>query len=44
MLGYDHEIIYKKGHKDVLVDAFSRQFEEEGSLFVVSLPIIGWLD
>jgi len=29
MLGYDNEIIYKKGKENVLVDALSRKFEED---------------
>jgi hypothetical protein len=43
MLGYDYEIIYKKGKENVVVDALSRKYEEEGSLFALSLPILDWL-
>ena len=28
MLGYDYEIIFKKGHDNVVVDALSCQFED----------------
>ena len=38
MFGYDYEIIYKKGKENVVVDALSMQFEEDGSLFSLSLP------
>jgi hypothetical protein len=39
MLGYDIEIIYKKGKNNVVADAFSRKEEEEkGSLCVISIP------
>jgi hypothetical protein len=38
MLGYDFEIIYKKGKNDIVVDAFSRKEEEtEGSLCAISI-------
>ena len=39
MLGYDYEIIYKKGHENIVTDALSRQFEEESTLLTISLPI-----
>ena len=44
MMGYNYEIIYKKGNGNVMVDAFSRQYEDEGSLFTLSLPIPHWID
>ena len=44
MLGYDYEIIYKKGHKNVIVDALSCQFEEESTLLTISLPILEWIE
>ena len=33
LFGYDYEIIYKKGKDNVVVDALSRKYEDEGSLF-----------
>jgi hypothetical protein len=44
LLGYDYEIIYKKGKENVVVDALSRQFEDDGSMFTLSLPVPGWLE
>jgi hypothetical protein len=44
MLGYDYEIIYKKGKENVVVDALSREFEEDGSFLSISLPILAWLE
>jgi len=44
MLGYDYEIVYKKGKENVVVDALSRKFEDDGSLFALSLPNHSWLE
>jgi hypothetical protein len=44
MLGYDYEITYKKSTENVVVDALSKQFEEDGLLFALSLPIPRWLE
>jgi hypothetical protein len=43
MFGYDYEIIYKKGKENVVVDALSRKYEEEGSLFSLSFIVADWL-
>jgi hypothetical protein len=43
MLGYDYEIIYKKGKENFVVDALSRKFEEDGSLLALSLTSLGWI-
>ena len=45
MLGYDFEIIYKKGKDNVVVDALSRKDEDvEGMLCFISLPQFDWVD
>ena len=44
MLGYDYEIIYKKGRGNIVADALSRQFEEESTLLAISLPIPEWIE
>jgi hypothetical protein len=44
MSGYDYEIIYKKGRENVVVDALSRKFEEDGSLLALSLPSLEWIE
>jgi hypothetical protein len=43
LFGYDYEIIYKKGKDNVVVDALSRKYEDEGSIFSLSLIIPYWL-
>jgi hypothetical protein len=40
---YDYEIIFKKGKDNVVVDALSQKYEEEGSLFSLSFIIPDWL-
>lgn len=39
MLGYDYEIIYKRGKDNVVANALSRQYGDEGSLLALSTPI-----
>jgi hypothetical protein len=39
LFGYDYEMIYKKGKYNVVADALSLKYEDDGSLF--SLSFIG---
>jgi hypothetical protein len=39
LFGYDYEIIYKKGKDNVVADALSQKYEEEGSLFSLSFIV-----
>jgi hypothetical protein len=43
LFGYDYEIIYKKGKDYVVVDALSKKYEDEGSLFSLSFIVLDWL-
>jgi hypothetical protein len=43
LFGYDYEIIYKKGKGNVVVDALSRKYEDEGSFFSLSFIVPDWL-
>jgi hypothetical protein len=43
LFGYDYEIINKKVKDNVVVDALSRKYEEEGSLFSLSFNVPDWL-
>jgi hypothetical protein len=36
LVGYDYEIIYKNRKDNVVVDALSRKYEDEGSIFSLS--------
>jgi len=45
MLGYDFEIIYKKGKENVVANALSRKHEDiEGFLCAISLPQSDWVE
>jgi hypothetical protein len=44
MLGYDYEIIYKKGKENVVMDPLFRKYEEEGSLFSLSFITFDWVN
>ena len=39
LFGYDYEIIYKKGKDNVVVDALSHKYEDEGSFFSLSFIV-----
>jgi hypothetical protein len=43
LFAYDYEIIYKKGKYNVVVDALSQKYEDEGSLFSLSFIVPDWL-
>jgi hypothetical protein len=43
LFGYDYKIIYKKGKENVVVDALSKKYKEEGSLFSISFIVTDWL-
>jgi hypothetical protein len=43
LFGYDYEIIYKKGKDNVVVDALSRKYEDEGSIFSLSFVVPDWI-
>jgi hypothetical protein len=44
MLGYDFEIVYKKGKYNVVEDALSRKEEEtKGSLCAIYIPQSDWV-
>ena len=45
MLGYDFEIIYKKGEQNVVVDAHSRKDEDMEALFcAISIVQLDWIN
>jgi hypothetical protein len=43
LFGYDYEIIYKKGKDNVVTDALSQKYEDEGSLYSLSFIVPDWL-
>jgi hypothetical protein len=43
LFGYDYEMIYIKGKDNVVTDALSRKYEDEGSLFYLSFFVPDWL-
>jgi hypothetical protein len=43
LFGYDYEIIYKKDKDNVVVDALSWKYEDEGFLFSLSFIVPDWL-
>jgi hypothetical protein len=43
LFGYDYEIIYKKEKDNVMADALSQKYEDEGSLFSLSFIVPDWL-
>jgi hypothetical protein len=45
MLGYDYEIIYKKGKNNIVANALSRKEEEtKVSLCALSIPQSNWVE
>ena len=43
MFGYDCKIIYKKGRENLVPNALSRKYEDDGFLFSLSLVFLGWI-
>jgi hypothetical protein len=43
LFGYDYEIIYNKFKENVVANALSRKYEDEGSLFSLSFIVPYWL-
>lgn len=44
LLGYDYEIVYKKGTENVVTDVLSQKFEELMVLQSLSSPVCQWLN
>jgi hypothetical protein len=43
LFGYDYDIIYKKGKENVVADALSQKYEDEGSIFSLFFIVPNWL-
>jgi hypothetical protein len=43
LFGYYYEIIYKKGKDNVVPNALSKKYEDEGSFFSLSFIVPDWL-
>jgi hypothetical protein len=41
LFGYDYEIIYKKSKENLMADALSNKYEEEGSIFSRVMFLVG---
>jgi hypothetical protein len=39
LFGYDYDIIYKKAKENLVVDALSQKYEEDGYLFSLSFIV-----
>jgi len=44
MLGYDYEIIFGEARENVVANALSRKYEDEGSFFSLSFIVAYWLN
>jgi hypothetical protein len=43
LFGYEYQIIYKKGKDNVMVNALSQKYEDEGYLFYLSFIVPDYL-
>jgi hypothetical protein len=44
LIGYDFEIIFKKGHDNLVADALSRQQEESLTIMAISVLVNEWMN